>query len=633
MFLDATCFLIGEETSVPVAVWDGSGWSGVHGLERPVEKCLVEVHKENATFFDDKHRETIRMHDHLRDIGREIASTHSPCRYWSRHQIQINSQATAPIRGINSGTLNLQYCLEKLVGSKILLVSEIELTEEIVSLSEDLVWLRWDRFRHRNLPSGVQFTNLVVLQVYSANLEELWRDNVNPPLKLMELNISSKSALQKLPPSIGRLKQLKRIILHNMTSHGFPCINLPEEFCDLQALEYMVISSSNLQSLPDRFGELKNLRHIDLRFCAELKILPISFKNLIHLEFLDLYDCNKLKLRSDMLENIKKLEILDLGCCKKVEELPSKITSQVSLKRLTAHRTSLRYLPDDIGLLPKLKSLTIGSDMLTNIPLSVGNLSSLTDLSIGGNRLSSLPSSLSKLSCLTNLGITCPQLTSLPSSNLSCLSILSVQSRMLTILPFTAGDFALHKLENIELSSTGTSPPDEDRRVFGSVQPVLNTEFPYLSVRRFEEVFDCSELQNFLCYLIEDKEEEDEEENYSAVDEDDMYYSEDEEDNYSMKDEEENYSQENEKDNYSTKDEEENYSQENEDNYSEDDEEEYYCEEGAFVHMAVFRQAPEYVVARYVKWISSNHRSKAMVLAGEEAKVGEAFYKILSLLE
>lgn len=45
MFLDVACFLIGEEEGTAIAVWDGSGWSGLCGLETLVSvlwNCSIE---------------------------------------------------------------------------------------------------------------------------------------------------------------------------------------------------------------------------------------------------------------------------------------------------------------------------------------------------------------------------------------------------------------------------------------------------------------------------------------------------------------------------------------------------------------------------------------------------------------
>ncbi|XP_057835008.2 disease resistance protein Roq1-like [Cryptomeria japonica] len=759
MFLDVACFLIGQAKSVAIALWDGSGWSGLHGLETLVNKCLVELIYDKAN-----HTEKIRMHDHLRDMGREIATTHSPNRYWSSQQIlniHKHSGERMPIRGISSETLKSEFFLKTFVGnsrrgfkrlrsslaSEILLVSGNEFTEEIVSLSQDLVWLCWDRFPHRNLPSWVTFTSLTVLQISDGDIEELWGDNVDPPLKLIELDFTSRWKLQRFPTSIGRLKHLKRIIFDNRWDRRSPCSSLPEEFCDLQSLEHLVLKSfESLLSLPARFGELKNLRHINLSRCSELKKLPVSFKHLIHLEFMDLSYCIKLKLRSDMLEKITKLEYLDLNSCRVLEELPSQITNQFSLKRLTAKATSLRCIPNDIGLLRKLTKLSIGSNLLTTLPTSLGNLSCLTNLFICCPLLTSLPASLGSLSSLTSFHIfDGKKLEDIPHWvwGLKLLGRVTIKCPGIRELPFRAGDFALHKLESIELSETGLSEisisedccpnlkdltisdnaqlmeitclpttintislrnchvlknirciggvvnlrellmfsriegiqhcrslkklkvktswelpeiqslgkmdgleelsitclnmsaikpfvqslkecscwMEIEGRVSGFLQPILNSlEFPDLIVMDWEKVYfpDLNQLllyfPNFLCFPIHYIHEE---ENY--------FEEEEEEEEDGEKDEE--VEEEEEKD-------------ENEEGDKEDEEKkEYHFEKSTCVHIALFRQASEYEAIEYFESRSDQYfhdyylsKRKAMVVAGEEAKLVEAFYKILSLV-
>jgi len=70
IFLDSACFFIGEKKSSAIAAWDGLGWNGLHSWEGLLNKCLIEL---------DDH-DCIRIHDHLRDLGREIASSGLPSR-------------------------------------------------------------------------------------------------------------------------------------------------------------------------------------------------------------------------------------------------------------------------------------------------------------------------------------------------------------------------------------------------------------------------------------------------------------------------------------------------------------------------------------------------------------------------
>ncbi|GLJ10476.1 hypothetical protein SUGI_0128950 [Cryptomeria japonica] len=63
MFMDVACFFVGQQRSVAIEAWNGSGWSGLQGWETLVNKCLVNVDEDD----------NITMHDHLLDLGRDFA--------------------------------------------------------------------------------------------------------------------------------------------------------------------------------------------------------------------------------------------------------------------------------------------------------------------------------------------------------------------------------------------------------------------------------------------------------------------------------------------------------------------------------------------------------------------------------
>ncbi|KAH9289136.1 hypothetical protein KI387_033253, partial [Taxus chinensis] len=198
IFLDAACFFVGEEKSLAIAVWDGSGWSGLHGWETLVNKCLVEI--------DDNNR--ITMHNHVRDMGRQIASTESPYRLWSSEQIfniMKTVEGNVPIRGIiaattadNSNASGYKYSshrspFKKLmelmkVSSKglkhpgllqILVIRGNDFPRMVAKLSSDLIWLRWVEFDHRSIPSWLSLGNLRCLELHKpTSFQELWEPAV-----------------------------------------------------------------------------------------------------------------------------------------------------------------------------------------------------------------------------------------------------------------------------------------------------------------------------------------------------------------------------------------------------------------------------------------------------------------------
>jgi hypothetical protein len=68
MFLDIACFFRGEDKDTVIRIWYRSGWEGSLGLWKLLNRCLVEVDSENC----------LRMHDHLRDLGRDLVEKEPP---------------------------------------------------------------------------------------------------------------------------------------------------------------------------------------------------------------------------------------------------------------------------------------------------------------------------------------------------------------------------------------------------------------------------------------------------------------------------------------------------------------------------------------------------------------------------
>ena len=62
IFLDIACALIGERKDLAVKVWKSLGWSPELGICCLTEKALITVDEMGC----------LKMHDHLRDMGREI---------------------------------------------------------------------------------------------------------------------------------------------------------------------------------------------------------------------------------------------------------------------------------------------------------------------------------------------------------------------------------------------------------------------------------------------------------------------------------------------------------------------------------------------------------------------------------
>ena len=69
IFLDIACFFTGEDRDMAVSIW------GLVGLRNLENKCLLQVDIENK----------INMHDHIRDLGRNITEEESmPLHDWQQ---------------------------------------------------------------------------------------------------------------------------------------------------------------------------------------------------------------------------------------------------------------------------------------------------------------------------------------------------------------------------------------------------------------------------------------------------------------------------------------------------------------------------------------------------------------------
>ncbi|GLJ48058.1 hypothetical protein SUGI_1014730 [Cryptomeria japonica] len=309
MFLDIACFLIGERKNVAIAVWEGSGWSGLLGWERLFNKCLVEVGEGVRRFYGCGRRfyevtddDYIRMHDQLRDLGREIANRQSPYRLWSPQQsIKIHSQQEAiQIRGLvnaigencylRQGNILIhtslgERCLTLCsLGLKIFVGNGDFINQDQVEISRELVWLQCEEFEHKNLPSWLSLKKLRVLELFNArSLEGLWEREADAPLQLRELVMSGCDSLREFPRSIGHLKNLKKLIIDDNVICN-TLIDLPQDFCYLQSLEHLAITACHkLSSLPNNFGELANLQRLNLCHCIMLKMLHDSYSTFYEL--------------------------------------------------------------------------------------------------------------------------------------------------------------------------------------------------------------------------------------------------------------------------------------------------------------------------------------------------------------
>jgi len=102
-------------------------------------------------------------------------------------------------------------------------------------------------------------------------------------VSLKKLDLAS-SVIKSLPPSIGRLHNLKTLTLRHVKN----LTSLPEEIGDLVSLNKLDLDYSGITSLPPSIGRLHNLEELSLRYVKDLTSLPEEIGNFTKLKMLAL---------------------------------------------------------------------------------------------------------------------------------------------------------------------------------------------------------------------------------------------------------------------------------------------------------------------------------------------------------
>ncbi|XP_050364317.1 plant intracellular Ras-group-related LRR protein 9-like [Argentina anserina] len=216
---------------------------------------------------------------------------------------------------------------------------------------------------------------------------------------LDRVNLSGRR-LRSLPEAFGRITCLLHL---DLSSNELQVI--PGTICGLETLQELNLSSNLLESLPDNIGLLQNLKLLSVSAnklsalpdsicqCRSLVELDVSFNNLAYLPTNIGYE----------LVNLQKLSIQ----LNKICSLPTSVCELRSMRSLDAHFNELRGLPLSFGRLTNLQSLNLASNFtdLTELPETFGDLTNLKELDLSNNQIHALPDTFGRLDNLTKLNL------------------------------------------------------------------------------------------------------------------------------------------------------------------------------------------------------------------------------------
>ena len=168
---------------------------------------------------------------------------------------------------------------------------------------------------------------------------------------ITELDVS-KCGIKEIPSDISQCKKLKRIDLLK----AYFLKNIPESICELENLEFLRISLSGADKLPESIGNLKKLKYLYADNC-DITTVPESIGGCESLIVLDLHSTDIAKI-PDSVTNLKNLKSLDLGYTK-ITSLPENIGALTELVRLDLFGLDIRQLPQSTKNLKKLEYLNV----------------------------------------------------------------------------------------------------------------------------------------------------------------------------------------------------------------------------------------------------------------------------------
>ena len=236
----------------------------------------------------------------------------------------------------------------------------------------------------------------------------------------------------------------------NLSEYGLN--EIPKEIEKLKNLEWIDLSSNNIESIPDWFFSLDKLTFIDLSN-NNLKELPLRLffmKNLLRLDFG--YN-NLTKFPYWIIEN-NKLEILNLESCK-LRKFPEALRSLKSIKRLILKNNNIRSVPLWLKELHTLKVLNLRGNNLKYFP-TLGHIVNLQYINLSNNKISKFKKNSFPINLL-QLGLNNNKIEEIPIelTKIEELNRLEIAGNNLTEIPSLIE--SLKKLQRLDLSNNRIS--------------------------------------------------------------------------------------------------------------------------------------------------------------------------------
>ncbi|KAL2628772.1 hypothetical protein R1flu_013458 [Riccia fluitans] len=526
MFLDVACFFVESQYNLREAK---CAWAIMYEDSEGHWQNLVDL----ALVYGVEDHRSLKIHQQLRDLGREIALTAGmngkASRLWKPEMAfkLLHSQEdpenenddvedVVTIRMDWSPAVAASGQDDALIWKNLRRMRELQYVDcsSKIELNEDsefppgLVLLTWkgllselpfDPALHdsmvvfkldassgpgKNALRGVDslpqnfglLSSLRILEMTRSSFDSL-PDSFGQLCNLTRLKIIQCDQLLTLPETFGKLSKLEYLHIDCKKMHA-----LPGSFGKLSSLQELFLHHCSLQLLPDTFCNLPRLQHLELKFCGQLLTFPKKIGNLGMLEHLEISNCGSLRTLSESFGPFPRLTYLSIAYNDQLEKFPESFPAGLKeLKLCISGCPKIETLPESLERLKSLDRLKIRlCCRLQALPVSFGYLGALNHLDLDDcSRLEQLPDSFGHMMNLNHLEIKrCHRLRFLPESfgQLARLSHLRIDdcSKLQTLPSAIDGLVRLEHLEIDECSALKTLP-----KSFGELQSLSQLKIRY----------------------------------------------------------------------------------------------------------------------------------------------------------
>uniref|UniRef100_A0A7N0VGX8 TIR domain-containing protein n=1 Tax=Kalanchoe fedtschenkoi TaxID=63787 RepID=A0A7N0VGX8_KALFE len=393
LFLFIACFFVQTDKDHSLTIMEACNLKPISGLQSLVNRCLVTVNSNNK----------LMMPRSIEEMGKEMAreeAINEPghrSKLWNTKDslsVLQNQKGTSNIRGLrldlprpdnnflskyrytkqsddNFGLasifssppqLNNEVNLRSIKTSaftmmcnlELLLLNNVKLEGGYKSFPKTMKWLLWRCCPLKSLPSDLNLSQLVVLDMQNSCLVHAWEG----------------------------WKKMSALKILNL-SYSYHLLSTPDLSSALFLESISLEGCTSLVEVHGSIGNLRNLMHLNMKDCGSLATLHISIENLMKLTTLNLAGCRR--LMNFPFNQLCSLEGLDLTECKSlfqapyqmgsVHRIPS-VSSFTTLKKLRMASCDLSRddIFDWISRAPSLKFLDLSDN-----PFRVLNIKDETD--------------------------------------------------------------------------------------------------------------------------------------------------------------------------------------------------------------------------------------------------------------